>query len=48
MKSSRITAFTFAFFCGSVSAQELLTGRRRAVVRESERNRSFQFESRRK
>ncbi len=31
--------------CGSISAQELLTGRRRAVVRESERNRSFQFEA---
>ena len=31
--------------CGSISAQELLTGRRRAVVRESERNRSFQLES---
>ena len=30
--------------CGSISAQELLTGRRRAVVRESERNRSFQLE----
>jgi uncharacterized small protein (DUF1192 family) len=25
--------------CGSISAQELLTGRRRAVARESERNR---------
>jgi len=34
--------------CGSVSAQELLTGRRRTVVREYERNRPFQFESRRK
>ncbi len=31
--------------CGSVSAQELLAGRRRTVVRELERNRSFQFES---
>ncbi len=31
--------------CGSISAQELLTGRRRAVVRESERNRTFQLES---
>jgi CIC family chloride channel protein len=30
--------------CGSISAQELLAGRRRAVVRESERNRSFQLE----
>ena len=30
--------------CGSISAQELLTGRRRAVVRESERNRSFLVE----
>ncbi len=28
--------------CGSISANELLAGRRRAVVRESERNRSFQ------
>jgi hypothetical protein len=28
--------------CGSISAQELLVGRRRAVVRESERSRSFQ------
>lgn len=27
---------------GSISAQELLTGRRRSVVRESERNRTFQ------
>jgi len=34
--------------CGSVSAQELLAVRRRTVVRESERNRHFQFESRRK
>ena len=25
--------------CGTISAQELLTGRRRAVMRESERNR---------
>ena len=33
--------------CGSISAQELLTGRRRAVVRESERNRSFQLEPQR-
>jgi chloride channel protein, CIC family len=31
--------------CGSISAQELLTGRRRAVVRESQRNRSFQLET---
>ena len=30
--------------CGSISAQELLTGRRRAVVRELERNRSFQVD----
>jgi H+/Cl- antiporter ClcA len=28
--------------CGSISAQELLSGRRRAVERESERSRSFQ------
>jgi CIC family chloride channel protein len=34
--------------CGSISAQELLSGRRRAVVRESERNNSFQLEPRRK
>ena len=27
--------------CGSISAQDLLTGRRLAVVRESERNRVF-------
>ncbi len=27
--------------CGSISAQELLVGRRRAVVRESERNSRF-------
>jgi len=27
--------------CGSVSAQELLTGRKRPVVRESERNSSY-------
>jgi CIC family chloride channel protein len=27
--------------CGRITAQELLTGRRRAVERESERNRSF-------
>ncbi len=32
--------------CGSISAHELLAGRRRAVVRESERNRSFQLEPR--
>jgi H+/Cl- antiporter ClcA len=31
---------------GSISAQELLAGRRRAVVRESERNSTFQRESR--
>jgi CIC family chloride channel protein len=30
--------------CGRISAQELLIGRRRAVVRESERYRSFQLE----
>ena len=30
--------------CGSISAQELLTGRRRAVVRESERSIAFQLE----
>jgi predicted transcriptional regulator len=33
---------------GSISAQELLSGRRHAVVRESERSRSFQFQPRRK
>jgi CIC family chloride channel protein len=32
--------------CGNVSAQELLAGRRRAVVRESERNSSFQLAAR--
>jgi CIC family chloride channel protein len=32
--------------CGTVSAQELLAGRRRAVVRESERNRSYLLASR--
>jgi H+/Cl- antiporter ClcA len=32
--------------CGSISAQELLSGRRWAVERESERSRSFQRESR--
>jgi CIC family chloride channel protein len=32
--------------CGSISAQELLSGRRRAVERESERSRSFQREPR--
>jgi hypothetical protein len=32
--------------CGSISAQELLVGRRRAVVRESERNSTFQREAR--
>jgi H+/Cl- antiporter ClcA len=31
--------------CGHISAQELLTGRRRAVERESKRNRSFRLES---
>lgn len=31
--------------CGHISAQELLTGRRRAVERESERNRFFRLES---
>jgi CIC family chloride channel protein len=31
--------------CGTVSAHDLLAGRKRAVVRESERNRAFQFES---
>jgi hypothetical protein len=33
--------------CGTISAQELLVGRRRAVVREMERNRSFLVESQR-
>src|ERR1039457_6859132 len=33
---------------GSISAQELLAGRRRAVVRESERNSTFQREPRKK
>ncbi|WP_263355173.1 chloride channel protein [Acidicapsa acidisoli] len=33
--------------CGSISTQELLIGRRRAIVRELERNRSFQLESQR-
>jgi H+/Cl- antiporter ClcA len=33
---------------GSISAQELLSGRRHAVVRESERSRSFQLQARRK
>ncbi len=32
--------------CGSITAQELLTGRKRAVERESERNRSFPVHSR--
>ena len=31
--------------CGHISAQELLTGRRRSVERESERNRFFRLES---
>lgn len=31
--------------CGHISAQELLTGRRRAAERESERDRSFRLES---
>ncbi len=30
--------------CGSISAHELLVGRRRAVARELERTRSFQIE----
>lgn len=33
---------------GNISAQELLSGRRHAVVRESERSRSFQLQARRK
>jgi H+/Cl- antiporter ClcA len=33
---------------GSISAPELLSGRRHAVVRESERSRSFQLQARRK
>jgi CBS domain-containing protein len=32
--------------CGQISAQELLTGRKRAVERESERNSSFRLEAR--
>ncbi|MGD0891696.1 MAG: chloride channel protein [Terracidiphilus sp.] len=32
--------------CGQISAQDLLTGRRRAVKRESERKSSFQFDAR--
>jgi len=31
--------------CGTVTAHDLLAGRKRAVMRESERNRAFQFES---
>lgn len=31
--------------CGSISARELLIGRRRAVVREAERSRPFQLQS---
>jgi hypothetical protein len=31
--------------CGIVSAHDLLAGRKRAVVRESERNREFQLDS---
>jgi chloride channel protein, CIC family len=31
--------------CGMVTAHDLLAGRKRAVVRESERHRAFQFES---
>ena len=31
--------------CGTVTAHDLLAGRKRAVVRESERKRAFQFES---
>ena len=34
--------------CGTIGAQELLMGRKRAVERESERNRSFPVELRRK
>ena len=34
--------------CGTISAQELLVGRRRAVARELERERPFQFELERK
>lgn len=34
--------------CGSITAQELLAGRKRAVVRELERSNSFHLESRRK
>ena len=34
--------------CGNVSAQELLAGRRRAVVRESERNSSYSLASQQK
>jgi hypothetical protein len=34
--------------CGTIGAQELLMGRKRAVERESERNSSFPFELRRK
>jgi hypothetical protein len=30
--------------CGTISAQELLMGRKRAVERESERNSTFPFE----
>jgi hypothetical protein len=31
--------------CGTVTAHDLLAGRKRAVVRESERNREFQLDS---
>jgi CBS domain containing-hemolysin-like protein len=34
--------------CGNISAQELLTGRKRAVERESDRNRSFLVQSRKR
>jgi hypothetical protein len=33
-------------FCGTIGAAELLTGRKRAALRESERRIAFQFESR--
>jgi hypothetical protein len=32
--------------CGQIGALELLTARRRAIERESERKRSFQFDAR--
>jgi hypothetical protein len=48
VKSMQVVDRETGRVCGTISAQELLMGRKRAVERESERNRSFPVEMWRK